>query len=111
MKAFCMTRRAALAALAAALAFPAGVRAEREELSDGRFVDEHGDIHDSKYPNEDFAAPWNDQLKRDDPFAPWNDPLKKDDPFAPWNDPMAGPRETNRHLRDQGEKNSDWYWK
>ena len=70
MKAFCMTRRAALAALAAVLAFPAGARAEREKLSDDTFVDEHGDIHGSKYPNEDISAPWNNQLKRDDVFAP-----------------------------------------
>ena len=111
MKRFCMTRRAALVALVAVLAFPAGIRAGREELSDGTFVDDSGQIHGSKFPNEDISAPWNDQLKRDNVFAPWNDPLKKDDPFAPWNNPMAGQQETNMHLKEQGEKNSDWYWK
>jgi hypothetical protein len=84
---------------------------DRIELDDGRYVDQSGEIHDNKYDNSDISAPWNDPLKKDDMFAPWNDPLQKNDMFAPWNDPMSGQRETNRYLREQGESNSDYYWK
>lgn len=86
-------------------------QAGREELSDGSYVDDYGEIHDNKYENEDIFAPWNDPLHKDDPFAPWNDPSMQDDPFAPWNDPMADERETNRYLRESGERNADYYWR
>ena len=33
------------------LIVPFYANAEREELSDGTFVDEHGEIHDSKFGN------------------------------------------------------------
>lgn len=85
--------------------------AAREELSDGSYVDEYGDIHDNKFENEDIFAPWNDPLLKDDIMAPWNDPLQQDDIFAPWNDPLAGPRETNQYLRESGERDSEYYWK
>ena len=84
--------------------------AAREMLSDGSYVDEYGDIHSSKYENEDITAPWNDPLIQNDPFAPWNDPLMQDDPFAPWNDPMADERDTNIYLRDSGERDAEYYW-
>lgn len=84
---------------------------DRVELDDGRYVDEYGEIHRYKYKNEDIFAPWNDPLKKDDIFAPWNNLMQKSDPFAPWNNPMSGSRETNRYLREQGETDSDYYWK
>ena len=85
--------------------------AERQELSDGTYVDENGDIHDHKFENTDIFAPWNDPLKKDDPLAPWNSTLQKDDPLAPWNDPIAGQRDTNSYLRESGERDAEYYWK
>ena len=85
--------------------------ADREELSDGTYVDEYGDIHEHKYKNSDISAPWNDPLKKDDPLAPWNSTLYKDDPLAPWNDPVAGQRDTNIYMRENGERDADYYWK
>lgn len=93
------------------LIVPFYANAEREELSDGTFFDEHGEIHDSKFDNTDIFAPWNDSLKRDDPFAPWNNSLQRNDPFAPWNNPNADQRDTNKYMRENGERNSDYYWK
>ena len=93
------------------LIVPFYANAEHEELSDGTFVDEHGEIHDSKFDNTDIFAPWNDPTKRDDPLAPWNDSLHQDDPLAPWNNTYTNQRDTNRYLRDNGERNSDYYWK
>lgn len=86
------------------------VYADRTELSDGRYVDEFGAIHNNKYENEDIFAPWNDPMLKDDPFAPWNDPMLEDDFMAPWNDPMADERETNMYLRENGVRDSEYYW-
>lgn len=85
--------------------------AERTELDSGEWVDQYGDIHPNKYENQDIFAPWNDPLKRDDPFAPWNDPIQRDDVFAPWNAPISDPQETNRYLRDNGVRDSEYYWR
>ncbi len=93
------------------LIVPFYANAEREELSDGSFVDEYGEIHDSKYKNKDRSAPWNDPMYRNDRFAPWNDPMYKNDRFAPWNSPYADQNDTNRYLRENGERNADYYWK
>lgn len=99
-------------AIAISLVFvSSNCQAVREELSDGSFVDEYGDIYDSRFENEDITAPWNDPLLQDDPFAPWNDPLMQDDPLAPWNDPIADERDTNRYLRESGERDADYYWR
>jgi len=38
--------------------------------------------------NNDPFMPWNDPMKKDDPFAPHNG-FDKDDPFKPWNDPFG----------------------
>ncbi len=90
---------------------PYVANAGREELSDGTFVDEDGEIYDSKFDNTDISAPWNDPIMQDDPLAPWNDPVYQDDPTAPWNDITAGQRDTNKYLRENGERDADYYWK
>ena len=94
-----------------ALMVPYPVHAERERLSDGSYVDEYGGIHDSKFENRDMFAPWNNPLYRDDPLAPWNSYLYRDDMMAPWNNSYADQRDTNRYLRETGERNADYYWK
>ncbi len=87
------------------------VLAERTELDDGTYVDESGNLYDNKFENDDFSAPWNDPFGKDDPFAPWNDALLEDDVFAPWNSPLDGQQETNKYLRENGERDSSYYWK
>ncbi len=86
------------------------VYAERYELNNGTYVDEYGDVYDNKYENTDIFAPWNNSLQKDDIFAPWNDSLQKDDIFAPWNNTLSSERDTNQYLRDQGVRDSNYYW-
>jgi len=100
-----------LSILVLCLLLPGTLYAERTELSDGTYVDEYGEIHDNKYENTDVMAPWNDPLKQDDFLAPWNDSLKQDDFMAPWNNSLSGPQETNEYLRDNGERDADYFWK
>lgn len=85
--------------------------AYREELSNGSYVDENGEIYDNKYDNTNIHAPWNNEFQKDNPFAPWNHPLYQDDVFAPWNNSMSDQRDTNTYLRENGEQNVDYYWK
>jgi len=95
---------------AALLLLISTANAERYELDNGMYYDEHtGQVESNKYENENLNAPWNNQLKQDDISAPWNNPLRQDDVMAPWNNPTAGPQQTNRYMHDVGVTNPAYY--